>query len=353
MLGFISDTHIGVNRRTNTTVESRKKLYDRVIRNPLEAVLEAKSEGAENIICAGDLFDKFSNKEHVILDACELFSNLHSCLAGNHDIINDSTKKSSLDIMGELFPHTTYIVGTGESKFHVELFEDINTCLYYFPHHSAQSLMEISLLSACEDMNPDLTNIFIVHCNYGLPDEFTNDVTLNLTEEDIDYLLNEAYVDYVLFGHDHHSREYHKGRVRILGNTQPTSFSDIGNKYISFFDGTEFTKKLIWDTSKKFKELSVNKDWPELPEEVEFIDVVGSIPPQGVSSELKRIKELWDHYPNLLAVRNSIQIDELSGLLDTEQPEELSSVTIYDLIDSHIKNTDIYPLWLEMTKGIE
>ena len=82
------------------------------------------------------------------------------------------------------------------------------------------------------------------------------------------------------------------------------------------------------------------------------MDVVGSVVAEENTAAVRRIHELWDEYPNLLAVRNSVQIQEV-GELATHEIDELTSSTVYDLIEAHIKNTDLHDLWLEMTKEMQ
>ena len=358
MIVFLTDTHIGVNRRANTTTESRKRMTRRVIDAPVEAVENLLDQYHEfRLFCAGDLFDKFSNKEEVILDACELYEHIDLCLAGNHDVINDSSKKSSLEVMESIFPDSIIDCPTGDKVFHMEHCDKDGIVIFFVPHHATQELMEETLEQVIARVEywkaQKVKTMLVLHCNYGIPDEFSNDVTLNLSEDDADYLLNECGIDYILMGHDHHSREYFDGRLRILGNTQPTSYSDIGDKYFtSYTKERGFEKHLIWEAGVRFKQLSISKDWPDLDDRVEFIDVTGEIAPDAAADTVKRIHELWDTYPNLLAVRNSVQIREINSLMP-QYEDGLTSTTIHEIIDSHIKNTDMYDLWVEMTKGIQ
>ena len=355
MLIFLTDPHIGVNRKANTTLESRRRLYKRVIKTPVESLPNIVGPDYNAVICLGDLFDTYSNKEQTILDASQLCGNLDYCLAGNHDSINDSTKESSLGVIAEMC--STHIVRApvGAAFWHKGDFivSGNPVSLYMVPHHSSQALFEEALIQCAEDAGDDKTNMVLVHCNYGMSEGLLNDTTLNLTEEDVEYLLDNG-IDYVLFGHDHGSREPPQwgGRVRILGCTQPTSFSDIGDKYVSVFDGEEFHKHLIWDSHVKYVELDVGKDWPELSDDVEFVNVIGEVEPDDALKANKLVQSLWTDYPHLLAVRNSVRVLEIAQGLEVSQGE-MSSATIFDLVEAHLKETDLYPLWQEMTKEVQ
>jgi len=355
MLIFLTDPHIGVNRKANTTLASRRLLYERTIKTPVEGLVNLRESQLNAVICLGDLFDTYSNKEQTILDAAAVCSGIDFCLAGNHDSINDSTKESSLGLIDEMCATRIIRAPVGKSLWYTEQFKlaENDVRVYMVPHHSAQELFEASLIECADDAGDEAINIVLVHCNYGLSEGMLNDTTLNLTEEDVEYLLDNG-IDYVLFGHDHGSREpeHWEGRVRILGNTQPTSFSDIGDKYITTFDGLEFTKHLIWDSHKRYVELDVANDWPELSSEVEFVNVAGEVQPANAIYVGKMIQALWDAYPNMLAIRNSVKIKEIEQGLEVK-PGEMSTATIFELVDAHLKDSDLYPLWQKMTEGLQ
>lgn len=352
MLIFFSDPHLGVNRRVNTTPASRARMYQRVLHTPLTALLENTVEDKDTVVCAGDMFDKFTNKEDIILDASQLFVMVDLCLAGNHDSVNNTEIRGSLDLLEGMHPYTVCFASTGAGNFVINHNESTNTDLIMVPHHSRQDLMEETLHKALDSLTTDSasTKVLVAHCNYNLPEAFTNDVTLNLTEEDVQYLLDNG-IDYVLLGHDHTPREYFDGRLRILGNTQPTSFSDISDKYIHTFDGETFTKIKIWDAATKYKELDVSLDWPALPEDVEFLKIVGKTMPDDVIKVVHRIKDLWDEYPNLLCVSDSTEVQNVNDLV-TKDTAVLSSTSVFDTIDAHLKPTDLYPLWRKISKGV-
>lgn len=370
MLIFFSDPHLGVDRRANTTPASRRALQQACLRpfGHVQRMVKNFRDATKTptaTVCLGDLFDSFSNKERTIVDAATAYErSVDYCLAGNHDLINDTTKESSLGVIREMFPGTVVQAGVGESKYECLQFDQMSppVNLWMVPHHSSQGLFEDTLQEIIHRL-PEMkgrqeahgeeayTDILCVHCNYGLPEEHVaNDVTLNLTEEDVEYLLESGF-DYILFGHEHKPREKFKGRVRILGNTQPTSFSDISDKYITTFDGKEWDKILIWNAKNRSMELHIDLDWPDIGPEVEFIDVVGETEPEGVSAVVKRIQALWEDNPHVFCIRNNVKVNQIVDLVNADHPE-LSASTIEQIVSAHLKNTDLFDLWVELTREV-
>ena len=212
---ILNDLHLGVRRVKGTTPESRLAMENWMF-NTLEGLLEELEYDA--VVVAGDLYDKRTVPEHVILRTIKTFNQHTSSggaviMLGNHDeegraSVNDNTI-SSAEMTEELLTNSMLVKGA-PMRFDEKI--------YLIPHMFNQEEFD----KAVEDC-PE--NCFMIcHCNVDSPFA-VGDSSLNLSKEQIKTLKEKNVI--VIAGHEHIQRDL--DNVWIPGNQIPTSISDLTN----------------------------------------------------------------------------------------------------------------------------
>lgn len=344
IMNFFTDPHLGTRRAANTTRESSKKLQDTLY----QAALNAIHPDTPNI-CLGDLFDRAFNDESVLVQGFNVATNCVGTLAGNHDETNRAGTVTSLTALKEM---GVDIISTPcLSKPHFEVFGG-HAGLYFVPHHASQELFEKAMFEASAHAAANREGksaILALHCNYNCPFEMEDD-TLNLSTEVAEQLLE--YFDLILLGHEHKPSTHHDGRVIILGNTHPTSFSDISDKYRYGIDldTCEVEQVKIWDQAASHLILKVGDTIPDLSGK-QFVDVVGFDEAGNGPLVNQYVQEVWAAGADLLAVRNNVKLgDHLAGMEGAEAPK---LVDLTSRIADDLKDSDLGDLYTELLKEVQ
>ncbi len=228
---FYSDPHFGLNRRENVTEASLRAREQYAL-----DYIRQLTQGYDQVICLGDLFDKASNKEDVILRAASAVEFTDFILAGNHDLINREGAVSSLHLLKEIWPNKV-MLDPIEVKSYVRL--------HFLPHQKTQTDFENALEMAFADVDTSGCDkkFLLLHCNFD--SAFADkEHELNLTGGMAEKLLTKF--DTILIGHEHAAQDLLGGRVRIIGSLFPTSFGDASAKH----------RALVYDTeSGEFSEI--------------------------------------------------------------------------------------------------
>jgi DNA repair exonuclease SbcCD nuclease subunit len=323
---FWSDPHLGLRRNSHTTPASRERLR--------EAVFLAASRAADMgpSVCLGDLFDTTDNEEADIALGNSIVANTHYVLAGNHDLPNREGKLSSLELIKQVNgdPGNRIVVGN-PTTVTLQGYK-----LALVPHQPTQERFE-ECLAAVAAVGGD---VLCLHCNYE-SGFVGNDYTLNLSREQAEFLLQSFR--YVLLGHEHEYRSAFNGRLQILGNVHPTSFADIGNKFVWTLDDKGLRPTQVWDR-KAFAEIPWNVlntySYTEL-EHLQFIDVVGEAPASAMPAIAKEIQQVWSIAPHLLMLRNSVKVLEERR----EFGEITSAQDVPSRISNDLKGTELEQVW--------
>lgn len=337
-LSIFTDPHLGTSRAAHTTAASAKALqtalYDQAM---------AICDHAENpLLCNGDLFDKANNAEVILLQGYDVASRCWRTLAGNHDQTNRADTVTSLDALKEMGVAICSAPTLSEPYF--ESFDSI----YMVPHHASNELF----VKACElaaahtaESRDGLASYLFVHANYDFP-MVLQDNTLNLTSEFASELLGSF--DFIFVGHEHNPKADLDGRVVIMGNTHPTSFSDISDKFIYNLDldTAELSKQLVWSKADKYRELKLGQPIPKL-EGVQFVDIIGSESVETAGVVNQYLQEVWSTGESLLAVRNNVKIlDALDGLNTEVDAKGLQSLE--EQISADLNGTDLADVFDEI-----
>ncbi len=342
---LFTDPHLGTRRAAHTTRESSKRLTDALYQQAKTIV-----ENGQRPICLGDLFDRAFNDEATLVQGYNIASNCEFTLAGNHDETNREGNVPSLRALGQM--GVTIVAAQGLSEPHFEVWTD---GIYVVPHHASQDLFQKALALAANDaanLRSGKPAVLMLHCNYALADFMAkDDATLNLPESLVVRLLE--HFDLILLGHDHNPRTYLDGRVVILGNTHPTSFSDISDKYSYTLEITDdavaLEQRLIWSKKTGFATLQFG-DYEGLAglHSAEFIEVIGTAGADQAAEVSDFLQEIWRAAPGAYAVRNSVQVAGVS--LDDEDLEPPKLVNLHEKIAQDLAGSDLQELFSELAK---
>ena len=310
MLNLFTDTHLGAEPRTNTSSSSGKQLGAKI--NEVAIALAHQYGGEGNkLIHVGDLFHRSHNKESVIAKGIEVASLCDILIGGNHDDTNRADDQSSMDLITPICD-SVLTAPTGEVQIHYALEFSSGEVVTAIPHHSSQELFDKAVAQACAG---DMKDLVLLHCNFNNPFVEDIDAALNLTPEQAESLLR--HYRYIVIGHEHPHRWEMGGRLLALGNTHPTSFSDISNKYVWHYDRTKenpWSRTKIWDMEENYLQLDAAEIY-NLPESEfvieegvkapEFVDITGNLDAEFMPELAGRIAMIWEKWKPYM-VRNQV-----------------------------------------------
>jgi hypothetical protein len=310
---LVSDTHIGLSRQSHTTPASSARLRD-----ALWGAAIGATQGWDEVYHLGDLFDKYSNPEAVLLDGLRVLEGCSAVLAGNHDMANREGCLSSLQLLA---PLTKTGVWFEPGSF---CSPDGKVLFYIIPHCLSQTAFEEALDKTMGLGRSDTPRVLLLHCNYDNPLTQGSEASLNLTRERAGALLERF--DLVLLGHEHVARSDFGGRLQILGSLHPTSFSDISDKYAWTLDtGTlALERECVWAADRHMK-----VDWRGLGDTytsapLEFLDITGTATPAEMRTVADLVQKVWKAAPSLYMVRNSVVVEGAGAVAVTEAHKALN-----------------------------
>jgi len=340
MITIFSDPHLGVNRRSHTTARSRELLKQAVYEPIGKLLFQKLAETSAEIYCLGDLFDKYSNKEAVISQGYTIASKCHIILAGNHDLSNAGNQFSSLELMSILMDSSDILL------------KSANYGHYFIPHQLTQEKFEEELQKAYASIHQsDGTNCLFLHCCYNSPFLDESETALNLTEPLADKLLEKF--GRIFIGHEHNYREHKDGRIILTGNTFPTSFGDISDKYIWHLDGTELIKEKVWDKSTGYLSIDYvpGMSIPDrLTTQTQFIDLVGEVDAKDMPDYAEFVTKLWRAgEEHLLMVRNEVKVNAAEV-----EEVEADLKDVYSAVVEELDNSQgLKELWQKLYKEVK
>lgn len=354
---IFSDPHIGLKRAAHTTAASRAMLQSDLFNLALNiSNLPGKK------VCCGDLFDEYSNDERTILQGLRVASACSIVVGGNHDVINVKGKHSSLGLVGAVAPSETTVVMPVFNEVVVEPLYVNGHLFVTVPHHSTQELFEGALDQALAVVNEEksrpTTNNLLLHCNYATAYD-TTETSLNLTHERAKQLTNSF--DHVFIGHEHVPASHLSGKVQIIGNTMPTSFSDVSDKRLLVLkeDG-ELESVPVWSKDDRYRKFDVTSDkelqesignGEGMSEDVQFVELVGTTTVDDIGTLAKIITDLWKANPNLLMVRNNVQVE--GAEVSAEAPADVLEA-LPTLIEKELAGTPLLKMWKDLTnRGVQ
>jgi len=343
---IFTDPHLGRNAGAHTSKQSSEALNEAIYHNAKMAT--KVTENGTSVVCVGDLFDKSHNRENILLQGLSIAKKCDLILAGNHDLANRENTKTSIEVIKAYFDS---VVSARVNETLYEFYEEGGDESFEFaiiPHHSSQDLFD-SAIEQTLTSNKSGDLIFL-HCNFNSPFA-TNDSSLNLSIEQSEQLLNKF--KYIVLGHEHNHRWELGGRLLILGNTHPTNFGDISDKFFwDYLPSTGFKKNKIWAKDKGYLKISVNEllDSGLSYSGQNFIEIVGEeVNPKHSTAIAKALHDIWHSGDaGLFMVRNNITFKQLISAT-VNKSVQLKDVT--EAISNDLKETDLIELWETNLKG--
>lgn len=355
IIRFFSDPHEGRELKANTTAASRQLLQQQLHLHALQAAkmpipgYENGERGAAITICGGDLFDTDNNPEHVIISGAEVAALCHVVVGGNHDVINVANRESSLSVLAKLTYDERFVMPPEPGKLKVDHREIAQgVFLTTIPHHARQQEFEEALDQAFEYQESlgegnKGRNLLLLHCNYHLTME-AGENDLNLPDAKARWLLQQF--DYIVLGHDHRPRFECDGRLLILGNTHPTSFSDQGEKRVWFYHAETNDWSYAVNAEDASRVISATElielhrsDALQVLAGVEWLDVRGELPPEAAVDLAKAIRATWKAVPYLYAIRASKVLFRAEGLAAGVEVDQTHK-TLIELVEEDLKGSD-------------
>lgn len=358
MLVIYSDPHLGLVRSTNTTPASRKALQQdlftavRAIHNRYEDAFK---------VCAGDFFDTYSNEEAVVSQAAPLFYDLDVCLSGNHDVVNREGKVGSLELLNELGHGSgAYIaVQADYDSYRVTRCSTQEAELILVPHVATADLFEQALEDAVAHAEAYRAEksyqavkrpcILLLHCNYDNELAAEKEATLNLSRIRASQLL-EAF-DYVMTGHVHQPSTDFNGRLIVLGNTHPTGFGDLGDKYITIVEQGQVRQELIYSAAQHEAVLDINEylsgNYKPLPEHVRFLELTGHLQVESANLLGRTLTELRNELPQLRCLRSKVEFASPEAV---KKEQSVQTHRLPEIIEAELQSRpDQLAIWNETT----
>jgi len=203
---LIGDPHLG---RVFKTGVPTHRIGEREADVLLDFNLRVLTVDDVPIIVMGDLFDKYSVSENIVLDVAETLNAATEwkkvyVLRGNHDSTRDSVRKGSFDVLEKLCPKVVFVKGIYEIQLE-------NGYLALFGYDAFKSAAE-------------LANQLTANCNYlaafGHYDLTSHGSDFNLVPTEVFAALKipVAYTGHI---HKRQTIERHGVTVHAVGSMQP------------------------------------------------------------------------------------------------------------------------------------
>ena len=325
MITIFSDPHLGLNRTSHTTPASRERLKEALYKQALELSDNHYS------VCCGDLFDTFWVDSVTLKQGKNVFDNCELVLTGNHDVSNRQNAESALHFLESISSVTLAVT----DKPKVGETSEFPKAIQWIDHKMTQQLFDESL-----ELVKPVGGLLFLHCNFdnGFA---TDEASLNLSRAQAEALLEK--VDLVFIGHEHISTAHFNGRLIMTGNTHPTSFSDISDKYSWHVDkDLKVTRELIWSTN-----YAVKLDYAHLLEgscdlvNMEFIEIVGQAERAELPKIARAVANLWKTCPNAYMIKNSVTCEQF----EAEKVDEVHIADVITTLSAELSHTKLNTLW--------
>ena len=322
----LSDLHIGAVRSAGTSPASSKALRDHL----LSSFKDLLNKADEDVILNGDIFDS-SNVS--MTDLLETYNAVLSWLTkgfnltivvGNHDLYTDTSKLSSLQFMAALLakePNVTYVSGSYR----------LNSEIYIISHVTNQDLfdLELSKVPTCKYL--------LLHCNYDNPFSKHLDNSLNLSEQQA----LDCKAEYIVLGHEHHTRKALGGKVFIPGNQIASSIADCIGGHDKYMTHLGYKPELVkvWDSAANYEEI----DWRNpAPSTAQFIRFVGHAKPEE-AADMADVIARYRRTSEAFVVANAVRVteDEEGKELALQSLEEINKFNVMEALKEYLTEEEL------------
>ena len=339
---IINDLHLGVNRVSGTTPQSREDLRTYTFAE-FDKLLHLAY--GNDLCILGDLFDAFEVAPRDWLESYLLLADWCTknpdctldLVAGNHDVSMKGSKVSSFETLATVLKQQFGNVDvTGidcTSKAYLDGFQ-----IYIVAHHRNQELFDLALARVLEEC--ERGDYVLLHANYDNKFAERSDHSLNVSEPQALEFTKKG-IDLV-FAHEHqHRREIPHGTpadggsVICLGNQIPTSVADcLGNnsKFYWALTDNNIQKFECWNDRKGSDGGYEAVDWRHLDQDcsAKFIRVVGD----AVNAEAAQVIDAIHRFcqkSHAFVITNAVKIE---GIADIESlPDTFEAAKKFDVME--------------------
>ncbi len=317
-----TDYHVAVKRVGGTTPLSQEHL-----RQYIRAALAHQLDDNDHLI-AGDLFSDFTVDTYELVETYKIFSTWLAAygrklalVRGNHDFSIRGMALSSFDLLSTIL--------TDQFPQQVTIASDV-TCWKQFilvPHLPNNETLsaEMAKLSGVTG------RVVVFHANVNNFFAAEAQHSLNVTIEQVEDLVSRNNL--VIFGHEHQYRSLVNGRCLVLGNTVPSSISDVlGSpfKYSATVTGTDYELKTTWSREGYYLEV----DWRQIEGAgADFIRVTGEATSLEAAEVIKAISN-YRQTSDAFVITNAVKVagHDLSGEMAAESVENLKAFDVVGAI---------------------
>lgn len=322
---IVGDIHI--DKRFPYT---NKKTHERW-RDLQDKTLDLIFEGAPPAIQAGDLFDNFMvSAEQYVRAVKQVEVKCVRVMAGNHDLSNNTDKKSAVQLMLNSVEMVTC--------------KAINGINYIFlPHQLTQEKFEGFLEHVGELCSTQIPNVLVLHCNYG---EREGTQTENYLRPAVARELLFK-VNGIVFGHEHNGGFRDSPNVVAVGSILPMNFGEMTDKFVWNVEDWKAIK--VWDSEANYKKVHF-LEFLRMPlVNLQFIEIVGEVTP-AESLAVKKLIAMWySQSDTIIAIK-----DSTSPLkTDTEIAEERIAESDWEVTVMALMTDEEKQLFLELKNEIE
>jgi hypothetical protein len=211
--------------------------------------------------------------------------------------------------------------------------------VYCIPHMPNQNMFDDEVLEAVKSSHDG--QYLLLHCNYRNNFTANSDHSLNLSENQVDQLMEAGWT--LIIGHEHKGYTLRGGRVIVVGNQFPTSISDCIDDTEKcmlnlLYGGVEMIT--TWESAGQYEEI----DWKDLEHsstEAKFIRVVGAAS-IGESSDVVRAMSKFRQASTAFIVSNAVKVEShtLSSDIEISSMEEIQSFNVFDTLMSELSEDE-------------
>lgn len=266
LIGMFTDPHIGLRRLSGTTAESQVRLKFLLENMAHSAIETLRQKEAKEVICLGDLFDKFSNSEEDIAVGAKIVEKCDYVLAGNHDVSNQVSKSGSLKLLSQISESgDNVVISKDPSVPYMEILKNTDSFLVVaIPHCINAETFHSSIEHAIAGASSAGSKFkyLLLHCNVGEGfGETMSSHELWLTAEYAEKALR--VFDRIFIGHEHEPsfKNVENGKfvpsdlddagIVILGNTYPLSFGEISDRSVYILNAARNTVESFCTVTSK------------------------------------------------------------------------------------------------------
>jgi len=348
-LTIFGDLHLGYERKSFTTKEGRTRFKKMIF-----DVAMSNLEGAKGtLIQVGDLFDKPSNTDSIMLQGLRVNEKFDWLLAGNHDLRNKYGFDSTLHMLKEPFePSPQSIVFPVYNKPRACVAPVAGAILpVMVPYCYSQELFEQSLELAIQKVSGDESpfKVLLLHTNYNLEFDLT-ETTNNLTAKMAKKLLKTF--DYIFSGHEHNTATHLNGKLIMVGSLFPLSITDLEDKFAFHInDSGQITRTRTWDKELQSKIYTVAEMPDILPAEVQFVRITGELTTEALPHAMKKVAEWWQGSESLFVCKPEWKVTSED---DKGREVTISSIdSIPNTIRSLISDPELVEMYDQLLKEAE